>query len=377
MNRRVLYAQYGNPAAYPPLMHSVRLLAERGREVLALGIEDAATRELRFPPMPRVRVKQLAGVALGWRRRFYFLYFTLWMVWNALAWRAAWVYASDLFATPGALALSYVPGVRVVYHEHDAPQGVRGVAKACLAARRRLAARAAVCVFPNGARAERFASEEGMPKEMRVVWNCPERAEVLSRPTREDGVFRLVYHGTLVPARLPLTVVEALAQLPREVCLRVAGYETVGHAGYLSELFERARALGVAERMEWVGAATREELLAFGRECEVGLALMPKRGGDWNEQTMAGASNKPFDYMACGLGLIVSDLPDWRGLFVETGFGRACDPGDAESIANAVRWYLDHPEERAAVGARAQEKIFKDWNYEREFASVMQVMERG
>ena len=51
---------------------------------------------------------------------------------------------------------------------------------------------------------------------------------------------------------------------------------------------------------------------------------------------MAGASNKPFDYMAAGLALLVSDQPDWRAMFVEPGYARACDPTDPSSIATSL-----------------------------------------
>ena len=49
----------------------------------------------------------------------------------------------------------------------------------------------------------------------------------------------------------------------------------------------------------------------------VGLALMPLNSNDLNMRHMTGASNKPFDYMAAGLALLVSDLPDWRQMFVD------------------------------------------------------------
>ena len=45
-------------------------------------------------------------------------------------------------------------------------------------------------------------------------------------------------------------------------------------------------------------------------------------------QNMVGASNKPFDYMACGLPLLVTDLPEWTSTFVEPGYARACNPDD-------------------------------------------------
>lgn len=371
MKRRIVYVQYSNPAAYPPLMHSARILADTGWDVLVLGIKDEATRTLRFPPHPRITQRQLPRVALGWRRTYYFLYFCIWVFWHTVRWGAAWVYAADLFATPSALALSYVPNVRVVYHENDAPQVTRGLAKMCMHARKWLAPRAAVCVFPNAARADGFIHEVAETIQTRVVMNCPERAEVVSLPVQPANSFRVLYHGSIVPARLPLNAIEALALLPDSVCLRIVGYETIGHTGYMAMLLERARALGIAQRVEWVGQVpTRADLLALARECVVGLALMPMHSDDWNEQTMAGASNKPFDYLACGLGLIVSDLPDWQALFVATGFGQPCDPTQAENIANAVRWYLEHAAERPAQRERAQQKILADWNYETQFAAV-------
>jgi spore maturation protein CgeB len=92
---------------------------------------------------------------------------------------------------------------------------------------------------------------------------------------------------------------------------------------------------------------------------------------------MTGASNKPFDYLACGLPLLVSDRPDWRALFVDGAggpLGRACDPGSAESLAAQLRWLHEHPEERRQMAARGRARILADWNYEAQFAKVADVL---
>ena len=104
----------------------------------------------------------------------------------------------------------------------------------------------------------------------------------------------------------------------------------------------------------------------------MGLALMPKESDDLNEQAMAGASNKPFDYLSCGLALLVSDLPDWRTIYVETGYGLTCDPGDSESIATALGWFRNHPFRMSAMGERGRRKIATDWNYEMKFSPVLE-----
>ena len=92
---------------------------------------------------------------------------------------------------------------------------------------------------------------------------------------------------------------------------------------------------------------------------------------------MVGASNKAFDYMACGLPLLVSDLPEWVSTFVKPGYALACDPNDPDSIEAALRWFLDHPDERREMGRRCRDKIQQGWNYETRFADVLAAIENG
>jgi spore maturation protein CgeB len=102
---------------------------------------------------------------------------------------------------------------------------------------------------------------------------------------------------------------------------------------------------------------------------------MPKSSEDINLRHMVGASNKPFDCMACGLPLLVSDLPDWISMFVVPGYARACDPNDVDSIEDQLRWYLEHPDERREMGRRCAEKITQAWNYDQLFADVLTRLE--
>jgi len=102
------------------------------------------------------------------------------------------------------------------------------------------------------------------------------------------------------------------------------------------------------------------------------LSLMPFKSDDVNINHMVGASNKPFDYMAAGLALLVSDLPDWTRMFVEPGFGLACNPADVDSISSVLSWFIDHPEERRAMAGRARDKIEAEWNYDAQFRGVLE-----
>ena len=171
-------------------------------------------------------------------------------------------------------------------------------------------------------------------------------------------------------------MIEALPQLPDFVKLRVIGYETVGHKGYVNELEKLAATLEVAARVEFAGTIPqRKDLLALCHQSDIGLAFMPMNSNDFNLQDMTGASNKPFDYLACGLALLVSDLPDWPAMYVAPGYGLACDPRDPESIASALRWFVEHPAEMRTMGEQGRQRIRGEWNYEMQFRPVLELFE--
>ncbi len=380
VTRRILFIQYANPAVYPPLEHSSHIFADKGWQVLFLGTGSLVADSLRFKPHDRIEVRQMSFAQAGWRQKLHYARFLLWVLWWTLRWKPDWTYASDLLSCPVAALVSFLSGVRVIYHEHDSPASSRASVfqKISFAARRRLARRAKICVLPNRGRAERFVSELNISannghQSPLVVWNCPSVEEVTQpRSAHDGGDLWVLYHGSIGPSLLPLSVLEALAMLPERVKLRVIGYETIGHLGYVNELRETSRRLGINDRVEFLGPFKRSELLSWCRKCDVGLALMPKESRDVNYQHMAGASNKAFDYLSCGLAILVSDLPDWRTFYVETGFGLTCNPDDSESIADALDWYLDHPVEMRTMGERGRRKIATEWNYEAKFRPILE-----
>jgi glycosyltransferase involved in cell wall biosynthesis len=379
---KILYLQYANPAAFPPLEHSSRIFADDGREVLMLGIGLRGTEALRFPSHPKIQIRTLKYCPPGWLQKLHFLWFASWVWLTALRWRPQWVYASDPLSCPAAWMLSFFSRWQLIYHEHDSPNTQSGKRKAessrfmrfVLWTRRQVARRAAFCVLPNARRVEIFKQSTKTLRPVLCVWNCPARSEAdsVALSTDRDDEFVFLYHGSIVPVRVPLAVLEAISMLPSTVRFKVAGYETIGHPGYVAVLQREAERLGVREQFEYLGAFPREKLLPLCRKANVGLSLMAETTSDLNEQTMIGASNKPFEYLACGLPLLVSDLLEWKEAFIEPGYALACCSSDAESIARSLRWFIEHPEETRKMGERGRQRILTDWNYEMQFQKVQE-----
>jgi len=382
-SRRVLYIQYTNPAGYPPLEHSSRILADHGWQVTFLGTGAQGAQALRFPPHPRIAVRLMPFQAGGWRQKLHYLQFCALVLLWSIRWRPMLLYASDPLACPVGLLLSYLPGLRVIYHEHDSPEpeSRRGLAgrpsgfmRGIYWARRRLARRAWHIVLPNAQRAEQFIAATGAnPARVCCVWNCP-RPDEIGPPRRAPASepLRLYYHGSIAPQLLPLTLLDAMAGLRGRLHLHIVGYETSGSTGYVAAFRARAAALGLGEAVLLSGAVPRHQLWAKAVRGDVGLLLTGAHAqSDSNLRYLAGASNKVFDYLACGMALLVPDGPDWQALCVGPGYGLTCRPDDAASIADALRWYLEHPAELRAMGECGRQRVLSEWNYEQQFAPVL------
>ncbi len=378
MGQRILYIQFTDPAAYPPLEHSALLLAARSWDVLFLGTSALGSPRFEMASHPRVRVHKMRLMQPGWKQKTSYIVFFLWILFWTLRWRPHWIYASDPLAAPLAWLLQKLTKVRVVYHEHDSPsleQPLSGFMKKVLTYRKRLGRDADLCVLPQRERLLNFVEETKRLKPTFCVWNCPRVEEIPERHCDQGGELAMYYHGSINRVRLPTQMIIAASRLSPLVRLQVVGYETEG--GYVEELTRSASENGAATLIEFRGVMRRRDLFRCASRAHIGICLMPKHSDDINLRHMVGASNKAFDYMACGLPLLVSDLPEWVSTFVEPGYALACDPDDPDSIEVALRWFLDHPTERRDMGRRCRDKIQRGWNYETRFANVLAAIENG
>jgi glycosyltransferase involved in cell wall biosynthesis len=230
--------------------------------------------------------------------------------------------------------------------------------------------RSSLCVIPQDQRASDFKQATGA-KRLAVAYNCPSLREVRSiqrRPHSPELV--LWYHGSIGPKRLPKNIIRALSRARVSVRLEIAGYETLSGKGYIAHIMSLAAELGISNYVRFHGALCREQLFEQSCRADVGLVLLANDFGE----PMVGASVKPFDYMACGLPLLVNGTPEWKSFFEAAGVAISCDPESADDIARAITWMHDNPEARITMGKKGQKMIRTVWNYETQFAQVIEAL---
>jgi len=149
--------------------------------------------------------------------------------------------------------------------------------------------------------------------------------------------------GHLIPLKGHECVLEAVAALSREIpTLR---YRIIGD-GYLRPRLEaRARELGVAEAVEFLGRLPREEVMAHYAACDI-FVLPSSPEGFGIVYLEAMAYGKPI--IACqgeGISEIVED--GQTAVLVP--------PHDSAAVASAIRALLADPERAAWIGAAGHE----------------------
>lgn len=384
MNKKIIYIQYTNPACYPALEHSSHIMADRGWEVLFLGTGTFGQSDvIEFPQHPNISVRKVPFCPRGLKQKLHYVRFFIWSILRVFRRRTDWIYASDPLSCPIALFLNYAVKTKVLYHEHDSPDfttaeqsNLSYFMRFVLWTRKELGRRSDIVILPNHGRLEHFKKITSRTKPVFCVWNCPSVEDVKPPVPGDKNKERLVlhYHGTLNGKHLPFRILEAMSMLPQEVHLKVFGYETTGSQGYIDRLRKEVSRLAIESRVTFLPTAERKSVMEHCASSDVGLALIPQHPDDANHKNMVGASNKTFEYMACGLALLVSDLADWRKAYVETGYGLSCDPDDPESIAEAVRWFMEHRIEMRSMGERGRQKVLDEWNYEKQFERILEIM---
>ena len=186
-------------------------------------------------------------------------------------------------------------------------------------------------LLPNPLDLERYRFRRRNPLTPRLVW-------------------LRAFHETYNPL-LALEVVARLRQRFPEVHLTMVGPDKGD--GSLEAVREKARHLGISDRVELPGGIAKEEVPSFLEKGDIFL-------------NTTNADNTPvsvMEAMACGLPVVTTDVGGLRYLLEKDIDARLVPPKDPEAMAGAVAHLLSHPEEAEAMAEAAQRKVEAfDWS---------------
>jgi glycosyltransferase involved in cell wall biosynthesis len=140
-------------------------------------------------------------------------------------------------------------------------------------------------------------------------------------------------------------------------------------AGNFSNLAEREKAQNLPGwgKVVELGFCDREKVKKILASAKVGLVLFHPTPNHTNAQP-----NKLFEYMAAGLPVIASDFALWKEIVDTAECGKCVNPLNAEEIARAINWMLDHPDEANKMGEAGKAAVRDRFNWAAEEKKMLE-----
>lgn len=165
----------------------------------------------------------------------------------------------------------------------------------------------------------------------------------------------VVFFGALAPWQGIGTLLEAVKrkEWPSEVRLVVAG------DGIERSHVEKAAS---SSQVVYLGCVPYREMPGIVASSLAGLS--PQSGV--SERAITGLMPlKVLETLACGVPVIVTDLPGQADLVRKNKCGLVIPPNDPKALAEAVAYLYHHPEERTAMGERGRKLVESEYSWDR------------
>lgn len=177
-------------------------------------------------------------------------------------------------------------------------------------------------------------------------------------------------HGRSSLGRGTGNVLEALSIANKRVDgLRVILFEQfVQHVDGFSrdDFLQRTRELGIEQNVDLRKGIPFREMPGVLRSCDVGMIAWGRGLGVEN------LPNRLFEYLASGLAVIVPSYSKHMTPIVEQEqCGLVADFEQPESIAGAIVYLREHPDECRAMGQRARKAFELRYNWDREVKPIL------
>lgn len=121
--------------------------------------------------------------------------------------------------------------------------------------------------------------------------------------------------------------------------------------------------------MVFLAPVQYRDLFTYTVDADLCLTLL--RPKTLNFKYSAGASNKRFESMACGVPQVSDSGPGLRGLIENTGVGVCLPRLEPEALGRTVSLLLENDDGRSRMGRRARRLHLERLNYETEFEPVL------
>jgi glycosyltransferase involved in cell wall biosynthesis len=216
-----------------------------------------------------------------------------------------------------------------------------------------------------------FVARGADPDKITVLLNVPDPrffqvgdTDPLPSP---DGHFTLICHGAIEERYghdTMLEAVDALRAVLPNLRLRI-----LGKGSYLPQFLAQTKALGLQDRVEYLGYVSFSQMVNELRRADAGIVA--QKSSPYSNLVHTG---KMYDYLCFHKPVIASRLRAVNAYFDDESL---CyfTPEDAKDLARAIRYLWEHPQARETF-ARNGRRLYERYRWEQQRAAYIAVSRR-
>jgi len=341
--------------------YEVVLIAQHERNEVVDGVKIIAL------PRPRNRFVRILG--LTWQA------FRL-----ALRERADIYHFHDPELIPVGILLKFFTKPKVIYDVHEdyplhmlskqwLPPPLRRIASWLMRQLEKIGTRwFDATITPTNAITERFQRLKA--RKVLTLHNFPlfENKMNVTQKIVLSPRYDLIHVGTLSPSRLSFmfSVAQELKNMGYDCkwCILGASLEIIKWA----EKELKHHYLNLYDNFVFVQWVPYAEVKQYLLQSRIGVNHHPLES-----RFLVAIPAKFFEYMACGLPIVSSDLPLLRELIGNEDCAILVKPGDVQEFAKAIKFLLDNPAVAKEMGIKGAELIKTKYNWQKESEKLLEL----
>jgi glycosyltransferase involved in cell wall biosynthesis len=134
-----------------------------------------------------------------------------------------------------------------------------------------------------------------------------------------------------------------------------------------NEIYEQeCMNLNSYKNVRYLGSKSQEEVYAINKTANIGIINFYPVSNH-----LQSLPNKSFEYMACGLAMVLSDFEYWKKYF--NNFALFANPLDPRSIADAINTLLSDDELRRTLSEKGRQEIYNNYSWENESKKLVEI----
>ncbi|MFQ5900444.1 MAG: glycosyltransferase family 4 protein [Thermodesulfobacteriota bacterium] len=176
----------------------------------------------------------------------------------------------------------------------------------------------------------------------------------------------ICYAGSLYPWKGVDCIIRAMKYLPGEILYIIGG------GTRLEEIKNLAKKEGVEERVRFLGRMPHDAVRDYLLKAKVAVLPNTKEG-----PSSVSSPLKLFEYMACGLPIVASDLPGFREILTHGKNALLFEPESPKALADRIQALFNKPSFARKIAAQARrdvEAFTYDKRAERIVAAIKEIL---